>query len=96
MIVGERSTGRRHDVADVKFTYNLEIDPWDDLSPNTPDGLISRIGIMPDGTESGRPVIIFVTEFRDGSEALGQITWFQLKQIYELMVESPVVVLDEI
>lgn len=81
---------------DVKLTYNLDIDPWTDLALDAKAGLVSRVGIMPDGTESGRPVIIIaVRPDSETGEAIGQMTWNQFKQLYEAIAASPVIALDE-
>lgn len=82
-------------MADVLFTYNLDIDPWFDLE-DARDGLISRAGVLPEGTESGRPVIAIAIKFEEGDEVIGQITWNQFKQLYETMAEAPAIILDEL
>lgn len=82
-------------MADVLFTYNLDIDPWVDLDDDTPDGLVSRVGIIPDGTESGRPVVVFAVKLLDtDKEVIGQITWKQFKELYSVMETAPAIVLD--
>lgn len=59
----------------IGLTANIAAAPWNDLPEGLGLGMIVRIGLLPDGTQSGQPVVMVAVEMPDGSVHVGQTTW---------------------
>jgi len=79
---------------DIHFTYNLSLDPWKDLPDVVQEGRITRVGVLPDATEGGHPVIAFVTTLSSGEDVVGQVSWNQFNQLHDAIKSAPAIVLD--
>jgi len=63
------------------ITTNLELDPWTDLNrdgmPHNPGGLsagITRVGVLPNGTNGGRATVMLEVSLPDGSVVIAETT----------------------
>ncbi len=73
---------------------NLEAAPWDDLPAPAGHGIIERIGLLPNGTNSGRPVLAMVIRLGDGQHVIAQTTWALISSTIRALAGSPVAELD--
>lgn len=74
------------------ITMNLDEAPWLDLKEEAiQDGLITRIGLLPDGMASGKPSVAMVVEIDGGGYVIAQMSWQMLKQAVHAFEVSPVV-----
>lgn len=79
----------------LSVTMNCEIDPWTDLKRDAiVPGDVERIGLMPDGTASGRPAVILLVRLPDGTPVVAQTTWALLRSAVRALNASPVADLD--
>lgn len=63
----------------LAVTANVDIDPWTDLTPDqlplNTDGLsagLTRIGVLPNGTRSGRATVFLEVVLPDGTRVLAE------------------------
>lgn len=59
----------------LDITLNIDNTPWQECDGIAELAAISRIGLLPNGTASGQPVVMIKMEMPDGSIAVGQTTW---------------------
>lgn len=89
----------------LTVTTNLELDPWTDLlndplplndSPlgHRRSARIHRIGLLPDGTDEGRPTVALDIVLPDGRHVLAETTWRLLSAATASLAASPVVQID--
>lgn len=87
----------------LHVTTNLDIDPWSDLYekfPNLPDGAplpeghLTRVGMLPNGTSSGRAVVALLVEF-EGKPVFVQVTWRIWQTLAAALAATPVAQLEE-
>jgi hypothetical protein len=73
---------------------NMELNPWDDI-PRAIDGAeLERIGLLPNGTTSGRPTIGLLVRLPDGTAVIAQTTWTLMRAAVRALDASPVAELD--
>lgn len=58
----------------LNITTNLDIDPWTDLGDEFIPGDLARIGILPNGTESGHATVCLLVTLPDGRQVVAQTT----------------------
>lgn len=79
----------------ISITPNLELSPWTDLADAAPGiGTVERIGLLPNGTTSGRPVVGIVVRAADGQRHIVQTTWALFRTAARGLDASPVAELD--
>ena len=84
-------------------TTNLELDPWRDLSPAkmplNPGGLsagITRVGVMPNGTDSGRATVMLEVSLPDGRIVIAETTLRLFLTAAAAVAACPVSQLEEL
>lgn len=87
----------------LSVTPNLELDPWTDLSPATmphnTNGLsagITRIGVLPNGTQSGRATVMLEVVLPDGSRVIAETTLRLFDAAARAVLASPVAQMDDL
>lgn len=79
----------------LSITPNCELNPWADLTRDQIiPGELERIGLMPDGTASGRPAVVLLVRLPDGTPVVAQTTWALLRSAVRALNASPVADLD--
>lgn len=58
----------------ISLTPDIDKAPWNDLKNTKELGIISRIGRLTKGTQSGKSVVMIAIKFEDGTEVVGQTT----------------------
>lgn len=74
----------------LTLTPDLDAFPWTDLAPLAPltEVVISRVGVLSNGTASGRPAIEFIIDTPTGP-VLGQLTYAQWRTMVVGINASP-------
>lgn len=76
---------------------NMELNPWYDIPGGSyGQGIIERIGLLPNGTANGRPTVALLVRMADGSAVLAETTWALLSSAVRALDASPVAELDRI
>jgi len=74
---------------------NLEVAPWDDLTTdNCQGGRIERIGLLPNGTDQGRPTIALLIRLDNGTTVAAETTWALMNLAVRALNASPIAELD--
>lgn len=91
----------------IQITPNIELDPWSELRDlvatgdlitdlNGPSATIERVGLLPNGTRSGRAVVMFQVRLPDGRVVLAETTLRLFRGVAAALLASPVAQLDEL
>lgn len=59
----------------LDITPNIDNYPWTDCEGLGELSAIDRIGLLPNGTASGQPVVMIKMVLPDGSTVVGQTSW---------------------
>jgi hypothetical protein len=61
----------------TQVTPNLGITPWTDLATKKlgPQGIITRIGMLPGGMVTGKPSIAVMIKHEDGTETIAELSY---------------------
>lgn len=61
----------------VDFTSDLDGAPWTDLVDHAPltEHQLERVGVLPNGTSSGRPAVILLVRDTEGRPTIVQLTY---------------------
>lgn len=81
----------------LTLTTNLDLDPWTDLAGHVDEsrfGTIERVGLLPNGTSTGRPTIVVLVRLPDGSIVTGETTWALWTSATRALAASPVAEFD--
>lgn len=74
---------------------NLELNPWNDLPAGScQGGRIERIGLLPNGTDQGRPTVAMLVRLDDGTTVAAETTWALIRAAVRALNASPVAELD--
>lgn len=86
----------------LTVTTNLELDPWTDLTPadlrHNPAGktaTIERVGLLPNGTESGRATVELLITLPSGERVIAETTLRLFRTMSAALLAAPVAELDE-
>lgn len=82
----------------LHVTLNLELDPWADLAGKIPDdaGTLVRIGILPDGMESGRAAVELIVRNPDGSLIVAETSLRLFLMAASAISAAPVTELEDL
>lgn len=84
----------------LAVTANLEIDPWRDIDPETliteDNAMVSRIGLLPNGTDQGRAVVGLLIELPDGRQVVAQTSLRNFAVAAAFLLNSPVAQLEDL
>lgn len=87
----------------LRVTANLDIDPWNDLTtdqlPLNTGGIsagITRVGVMPNGTQSGRATVMLEVVLPDGTKVLAETTLRLFLVAAGAIAVSPVAQMEEL
>jgi hypothetical protein len=79
-------------MSELSITMNLDAEPWSDLSElHVEDGVVERIGLLPDGMASGKPVCAMVVRLSNSEVVIAQVSWQMLKTAVHAFEVSPIV-----
>jgi len=76
---------------EIEVTADLSQNPWLDMEDYVPIGTatITRIGLLPDGTEQGEPaVLILTTDVETGCPTVAYTTWKLLRAAVDALVHT--------
>lgn len=81
----------------IDITPDIDASPWDHLSPEVmplnPDGepaLLQRIGLLRNGTQEGRAVVLMQLTLPDGTTVIAQTTWRLMATAVRALEAGPV------
>lgn len=89
----------------LSITPNIELDPWDDLKPlrtKCPHNLgglsasMTRIGLMPNGTASGRPTVMLEVVLPNGERVIAETTLRLFRMASAALLASPVAQMEDL
>jgi hypothetical protein len=69
---------------------NLDSSPFDGIGTDTPSGLLAEIGLLRNGTTSGRAVVALIVELEDGTKVVAQTTWRLFTNAHRALAASPI------
>lgn len=75
----------------LSITLDVERSPWDDLPPEVPHGMLSRVGLLRHGTVEGRATVGIVVTLDDGTHVVAETTWALLRTAFTALEASPIV-----
>lgn len=75
----------------LSITLDVERNPWTDIPPKGPNGMLTRVGLLRHGTEGGKASVGLVVELEDGTKVIAQTTWALFRTAYAAMAASPIV-----
>ena len=81
----------------LEIRPNLDRDPWHDIritDVGSQSGRIERIGLLPDGTDAGRPTIAIVGRLGNGQPVILETTWALIRTAIRGLDASPVAEAD--
>lgn len=79
----------------IIITPNVELAPWDLQGvPLVGHGTVERIGLLPHGTQGGRPTIALVVRLPDGRPVIAETTWALMEAAVRALAASPVAEFD--
>ena len=81
----------------VDIRPNLEAAPWTDLgAAGGPDlhGTVERVGLLPNGTQGGRPSVALLIRLGDGRTVVAETTWALYNGAARALAASPVAEAD--
>lgn len=87
----------------LTVTTNIDLDPWTDLDRDqliyNPGGVtasVTRIGLLPDGTEQGRATVMFELKLPDGTPVIAETTWRLFNAAARALAASPVAEMEDL
>lgn len=76
----------------IHITANIELDPWTDLQAGPPllnAGEIERIGILPQGMQSGRASIAIIGRLPDGTPVVMETSLAMFRLAAAALLATP-------
>lgn len=87
----------------LTVTLNLDIDPWTDLHDDTTvidhggeTAKVTRVGILPNGTQEGRATVGFLVELPDGRKVIAETTLRLFLMAATALANSPVAQMEDL
>lgn len=84
-------------VTPLSITLNCELDPWIDLRGNLDGrmGRVTRIGLLPDGTDQHRACVELLIETEDGRLIVAETTWRLFATAFAALAASPIALMED-
>lgn len=76
----------------VTITPNVDAAPWTDLGADTTAGALERVGILPEGMESGRASVALVVRLPDGSAVIAETSLRLFRVAARAILATPIAV----
>jgi hypothetical protein len=87
----------------LTVTTNVDLDPWTDLTPDrlplNTGGLsagVTRVGVLPNGTQGGRATVFLEVVLPDGTKVLAETTLRLFLTAAAAVAASPVAQMEDL
>ena len=74
----------------LEICADLAAYPWSDLPSDPLHGMVERIGLLPDGTSTGRASIALTVRLDDGRTVVAETTWRLFNVAARALAASPI------
>lgn len=79
----------------IELRTDLESSPWTDLQRDDLRlGRLTRVGLLPNGTVTGRATVAVVGEMEDGTPVILETTWALFNAAAHALAVSPIAVAE--